>query len=144
MRNRRIGFAHERELARKFWEKGFAVMRAPASGSKVKRVIYPDIVAIKDGKVIAIEVKTTHGELPIYIPKHQVDKVKEFIKRSSGLGYIAVKIIGTGKWYFIRIEDLKETTGGNYKVDEGVLRKGIRFRDLVAMFDPKQTILTQK
>ncbi|MEM0282497.1 MAG: Holliday junction resolvase, partial [Desulfurococcaceae archaeon] len=52
------GFSHERDLARKLWDHGLAVMRAPASGSKGKKLLYPDIVAIYKGKVIAVEVKT--------------------------------------------------------------------------------------
>ncbi|MEM1828904.1 MAG: Holliday junction resolvase, partial [Desulfurococcaceae archaeon] len=41
MSKRVKGFSHERDLVRRLWEYGFAVMRAPASGSKAKRVRYP-------------------------------------------------------------------------------------------------------
>ncbi len=133
LRNRRIGFAHERELAIKLWKKGFAVIRAPASGSKTKRIMYPDIVAIKNGYVLAIEVKTTHGEKPIYIPAHQVQKLKEFIKRSGGEGFIAVKIIGSGEWRFLKIDDLIKTRRNNYKVDKELLTKSYRLSDLIAI-----------
>ena len=133
MRNRKIGFAHERELAVKLWKKGFAVMRAPASGSKTRRVVYPDIVAIRNGYVLAIEVKTTHGDKPIYVPYHQVEKLREFIKRSGGEGFIAVKIIGSGEWRFIRIDDLVKTRKGNYKIDRDSLSKSYRLSDLVAI-----------
>ena len=133
LRNRRIGFAHERELAVKLWRKGFAVIRAPASGSKTKRIVYPDIVAIKNGYVLAIEVKTTHGEKPIYVPAHQVEKIKEFIKRSGGEGFIAVKIIGSGEWRFLRINDLIPTRKGNYKIDKETLTKSYRLSDLVSI-----------
>jgi len=133
LRNRRIGFAHERELAVKLWKKGFAVIRAPASGSKTRRVMYPDIVAIRRGYVLAIEVKTTHENKPIYIPCHQVEKLREFIKRSGGEGFIAVKIIGSGEWRFIRIDDLIMTRKGNYKIDKESLAKSYRLSDLVAI-----------
>ncbi len=133
LRNRRIGFAHERELAVKLWRKGFAVIRAPASGSKTKRIVYPDIVAIKNGYVLAIEVKTTHGEKPIYIPAHQVQKLKEFIKRSGGEGFIAVKIIGSGEWRFLKIDNLVKTRRNNYKVDKELLTKSYRLSDLIAI-----------
>ena len=108
-------------------------MRAPASGSKTKRIIYPDIVAIKKGIVLAIEVKTTHGNTPIYIPSHQVEKIKEFIKRSGGIGLIAVKIIGSGEWRFLKIDDLPLTRKGNYKVDEEILSKSYRFSDIISI-----------
>jgi len=45
-----IGKRYELELARKLHKYGFAVIRAPASGRKAKRVPYPDIVAIQQLK----------------------------------------------------------------------------------------------
>jgi len=37
--SKRKGTAHERDLAYKLFEAGFAVLRGPASGSKVKRLL---------------------------------------------------------------------------------------------------------
>ncbi|HIC99009.1 MAG TPA: Holliday junction resolvase, partial [Pyrodictiaceae archaeon] len=37
------GFEAERDLARRLWQKGFAVIRAPASGAKTKHYVYPDL-----------------------------------------------------------------------------------------------------
>lgn len=124
MSNRRRGFAHERDLAMKLWDKDFAVMRAPASGSKAKRLLYPDVVAIKNGVIFAFEVKTTRSrKRDIYIPRHQVDKLVEFARRSGGTPFIAVKIIGEGEWFFIPISDLEETRSGGYKVALSRLEK---------------------
>jgi Holliday junction resolvase len=115
--NRRRGFAQERDLAKKLWDKGFAVMRAPASGSKAKRLLYPDLVAIKNGVVFAFEVKTTRSrKRDIYIPRQQVDKLVEFSRRSGGMPFIAVKIVGEGDWFFIPLRDLQETGSGGYKL----------------------------
>ncbi len=130
---RRLGFAHERDLLLRFWEKGFAVIRAPASGSKTRRFAVPDVVAIHKGVVYAFEVKTTHEKKTIYIPKHQVEKLREFIRRAGGKGFIAVKIIGVTGWRFIDINDLGTSKGGNYKVDEEMLRKAYKLQDLVSM-----------
>lgn len=132
-RYRRRGFAHERELARKLWSLGFAVMRAPASGSKAKRTVYPDVVAIMSGDVLALEVKTCKRERVVYVPRAQVEKLREFARRSGGRGFVAVKVVGTGKWRVLPVEELEETSGGNYRVPIEKLRKSLRIRDLLSI-----------
>ena len=130
---RRRGFEHERDLVRRLWSEGFAVMRAPASGSKVKRTMYPDIVAIMNGRVFVFEVKTSYREKTIYIPRNQVEKIVEFARRANGKAFIAVKIIGSGTWRCIPIGELEETRGGNYRWRSELVRKGLKIRDLVEM-----------
>ncbi|WP_440059402.1 Holliday junction resolvase Hjc [Thermogladius sp. 4427co] len=128
MSARRRGFAHERDLARKLWAKGFAVMRAPASGSKAKRLRYPDLVAIRNRVVFAFEIKTTsNASRDIYIEKEQIEKLIEFSKRAGGEAFIAVKVVGEGEWYFIPVSELVVTPGGNYKI---TLREESRSRFL--------------
>ncbi len=48
------GTEYERDLAYKLYQRGWAVIRAPASGAKAKRYLYPDLVAIKKGRILAI------------------------------------------------------------------------------------------
>lgn len=131
--NRRRGFAHERDLVLKLWQKGFAVIRAPASGARTRRFAVPDIVAIKNSIVLAFEVKTAKKKKPIYIPKHQVNKLLEFIKRSGGYGFIAVKIVGESGWRFIEIDRLEKTISGNFKVSQDILINSFRLRDLISL-----------
>lgn len=137
---RRRGFAHERDFARRLWSLGFAVIRAPASGSKTKRTVYPDIVAIMNREVFVFELKTCSRERTVYIPKLQVDKLREFLKRSGGRGFIAIKIIGSGKWRLVPLDELEETTGGNYKVPIDKFRKGITLRDLLSLIKKTRSI----
>lgn len=137
---RRKGFQHERDLARKLWDHGFAVIRAPASGSKAKHIMYPDLVAIRDRHIFAFEIKTVYREKTIYIPKIQVEKLREFIRRAGGKGYIAVKIVGESGWRFISLDELEETCGGNYKVSRDLLKKGLRIRDLVSIVKDQHRI----
>lgn len=127
------GFAHERDLVLKFWKKGFAVVRAPASGSKVKRTVYPDVLAIRNGFVFVFEVKTTGRLRDVYLDSKQVAKVKEFSKRAGGLGFVAVKIVGTGEWRFVPIDKLQLTRGGRFKVCKLDVEKGLRLTDLVEL-----------
>ncbi len=130
-KRRRRAFARERDLVRLLWKRGFACMRAPASGSKVKRTVYPDVVAIWRGKTLVFEVKTSEQKRTIYIPREQVEKIREFAKRAGGQAFIAVKIVGQGEpWRFIPIEKLEHTSGGNFKVSLDSLERALTIRDL--------------
>ena len=114
-KSRSRGYRAERELVNELWRLGFAVMRAPASGAKIKKADYPDIVAIKDGKVAVFEVKSRAKLTTIYIDKEQINKLINFTQRAGGKAYIAVRIPHKG-WKFIKAEELQETKGGRLKV----------------------------
>ncbi len=133
---RRKGFGRERMLARKLWEKGFAVLRAPASGAKARRLKYPDMVVLRNGHIIVLEIKTSEKQAPIYIPRQQVEKIREFARRAGGKAYIAVDYIGTGMgWRFIPIEELAETKRGNYRIDPDKAKNSPRIQDLIRATD---------
>ncbi|ADI31793.1 Holliday junction resolvase Hjc [Staphylothermus hellenicus] len=138
--NRRRGFAHERDLLLKLWRRGFAVIRAPASGAKARRFAVPDIVAIKNNRVLAFEVKTAEKKKTIYIPKHQVEKLLVFIRRAGGYGFIAVKIVGESGWRFIEVDKLEKTASGNYKVSPDMLVKSFKLGDLVSFVQGNKRI----
>ncbi|WFO74527.1 Holliday junction resolvase [Desulfurococcaceae archaeon MEX13E-LK6-19] len=134
------GFSRERELVRTLWKHGFAVMRAPASGAKSRRVKYPDIVAMKNGHIFVIEVKTKDKPGHIYIEKHQIDKVREFSERAGGKGFIAVKIMDGRGWRFIPLEKLVETPGGNYKVPLEELDNALDLKGFIKLADSSRKI----
>ncbi len=138
---RRRGFSHERDLLMKLWKKGFAVMRAPASGAKARRFAVPDLVAIRNGVVLVFEVKTMREERDLYVPVHQVSKLIEFVKRSGGYAFIAVKIVGHGMgWRFIPIDKIEKTPAGNYKVSVKLFSSGLTIRDLVVLAEKHKSI----
>ncbi|ABM81109.1 Holliday junction resolvase Hjc [Hyperthermus butylicus] len=110
------GFNAERELARKLWSRGFAVVRAPASGSKAKHVFYPDLVAMYRGKIFVFEVKYRTTSETIYIEKEKILKLVDFAERAGGKAYIAIKLLGKG-WLVVPVDNLAETAGGRYKID---------------------------
>lgn len=132
-RERSRGFAHERDLVRRLWKHGLAVIRAPASGSRARTVLYPDIVAIYKGKVVAIEVKTAKTPRSIYIESIQVEKLLEFVNRAGGEAFIAVKVIGTGEWIFVPVSKLERTEGGNYKLSKDYITSGIKLEALISL-----------
>ena len=88
MTHYRKGANFERTLVKKFWEHGFAAMRAAGSGSAPLPL--PDIVAIKDGRVIVVECKTSARE-SFYLGKKDVTNLEEFCRVSGAEPYIAVK-----------------------------------------------------
>ena len=122
-------FQHERELARKLWKLGFAVVRGPASGAKAKNIVQPDLIAIKNRNIYIIEIKTSNKLRNIYVEDTQIEKITEFAKRSGGKPMIAVKIIGSGKWKFIDIEKLVKI-GSKYRIDKDVIINGLTIKDI--------------
>lgn len=132
MSTRKKGFSHERDLVKRLWEHGVAVIRSPASGSKTKRVVYPDVVAIYKGRVIVAEVKSVSRPRDIYIEKPKIERLKEFASRAGGEAYVVVKVIGSGEWLFIPLNMLEET-GKSYKLPRSVLSSGIKLETIVSI-----------
>jgi Holliday junction resolvase len=93
-----IGKRYELELARKLYKMGFAVIRAPASGRKAKRVPYPDIVAIKHRNILVISVKYRSTLGTIYVSGDELKKMIDFARRSDGIMLIAIKVRELGDW----------------------------------------------
>jgi len=122
------GFQAERDLVKLLWRLGFAVIRAPASGSKIKKAVYPDVVAIRKGKVLVFEVKRRSELSTIYVPKEQVEKLKMFSERAGGEAFIAIKIPGRD-WVFVELKDLEELDD-KFRISKEVLNKGLTIYDI--------------
>jgi Holliday junction resolvase len=111
------GIDEERSLVNILWRKGFAVMRAPASGSATKRPL-PDIIAgsKKRGLQFAIEVKTTRSNT-LYIENDSLCQLVEFAQTFGCDPFLAVKFRGQRtSWLFLKPGQLQLTKGRNYKV----------------------------
>ena len=133
MGSRKRGYEAERELVRKLWRCGFAVVRGPASGAKVRKAVYPDVVAIKNRRILVFEVKKRSKLESIYLDKEQVAKLREFARRAGGDAFIAIKISGM-PWRFVSVKQLVDT-GGSYKVPLEEIEKALGFNDLVALVE---------
>lgn len=125
----RKGDRLERELVNLLDEAGFAVMRAPASGSATEREL-PDILA-GDGDVFyAIEAKGSSGR-PIYLSGEEVEALIYFSQNFGAKARIGVRF-DREDWYFFHPGDLHVTDGGNYRVKkETALSEGTDFDELV-------------
>jgi Holliday junction resolvase len=108
---------------------GFAVMRAPASGSATDRDL-PDVLAGDDGRFYAIEAKSSSGD-PIYLSGEEVEALVYFAQNFGAKARIAVRF-DREDWYFFHPGDLYTTDGGNYRVKkETALADGTDFDELV-------------
>ncbi|MFC4450843.1 Holliday junction resolvase Hjc [Halorussus aquaticus] len=107
------GDRRERELVNRLDEAGFAVMRAPASGSATEREL-PDVLA-GDGEVFyAVEAKSSSGD-PIYLTGEEVEALVYFSQNFGAKPKIGVRF-DREDWYFFHPADVYQTDGGNYRV----------------------------
>jgi Holliday junction resolvase len=122
------GDRRERELVNALDDRGFAVMRAPASGSATERDL-PDVLA-GDGDVFyAIEAKSSAGR-PIYLDGEEVEALVYFARNFGAKPRVAVRF-DREDWYFFHPADLHVTDGGNYRVKkETALAEGVDMEEL--------------
>jgi len=132
------GSIEERDLVKKFWDAGFAAMRAPASGGATKRPL-PDVLAGNGDKYLAIEVKSTRKE-HIYIDNEKISNLIEFSDIFGAVPYVGAKFIRK-PWRFIRINDLYVTRSNNYRVNiDLAYRKGLEFSEIIGKDIQKKLI----
>jgi holliday junction resolvase Hjr len=100
------GYAAEREILHKLHDMGYAVLRAPHSGSV--GIASPDIVAIKNGRVIVLECKSHRKGFTVRM--EQLQELQEWEQRAGANAYIAWKISRKG-WHFLKLKDVLENNG---------------------------------
>lgn len=128
--NKRRGVSIERRIVSKLRNKGFAVIRAPASGSKRKDSI-PDIVAMKSGVILTIEVKSRREGNKIYLRREQIEGIWDFSKKAGAEPFVAVKVGDEREIYFVKLSSLNQTPGGNYVLDVNNVEDKMSFDDLI-------------
>ncbi|MCU4743243.1 Holliday junction resolvase Hjc [Halobacteria archaeon AArc-m2/3/4] len=123
------GDRRERELVNKLDEAGFAVMRAPASGSATEREL-PDVLAGDGETFYAVEAKSSSGN-PIYLTGEEVEALIYFSQNFGAKPRIGVRF-DREDWYFFHPGDLHVTDGGNYRVKkETAIADGTDFAEFV-------------
>ena len=124
----RKGDRRERELVNLLDEAGFAVMRAPASGSATERDL-PDVLAGDGERFYAIEAKSSAGK-PIYLDGEEVESLLFFSQNFGAKARVAVRF-DREDWYFFHPDELYTTDGGNYRVKrETALAEGTDLAEL--------------
>ncbi|MFB6151370.1 MAG: Holliday junction resolvase Hjc [Haloarculaceae archaeon] len=125
------GDRRERELVNALDEAGFAVMRAPASGSATEREL-PDVLAGDGEDFYAVEAKSSSGQ-PIYLDGEEVEALLFFARNFGAKPRIGLRF-DREDWYFFHPGDeaVHVTDGGNYRVKkETALAHGTDFAELV-------------
>jgi holliday junction resolvase Hjr len=130
MNKKQIGSNAEREIIHLFWKNNIPAIRVAGSGSM--KYPSPDIIAGNNLRKLAIECKKV-GENKLYIPKNEINLLIEFSKKFGAEPFVAVKF---GKeWYFLIIEDLRETSA-SYSINTHEVRiKGLLFEDIIKGFE---------
>ena len=118
------GITAERELIHLFWQMpGWTACRVAGSGSM--KYPSPDIIAGNNSRRLAIECKTSKSKYQ-YFEKIEIKQLKQYAEMSNAEAWVAVKFDRT-PWYFVKIEDLKET-GNRFAVYlESISQKGMQF-----------------
>ena len=125
------GNRRERELVNALDDRGFAVMRAPASGSATEREL-PDVLAGDGEDFYAIEAKSSSGQ-PIYLDGEEVEALLFFARNFGANPRLGVRF-DREDWYFFHPGDdaVHVTDGGNYRVKkETAIADGTDFAELV-------------
>ena len=138
------GVKAERNLDHMFWEAGFAVLRAPASGGGTI-LPRPDLIAgsVSRDKFLVLEIKTLRKDT-LYISKDQIIGLLEFSKRIGFEPYIGVKFKNRRKGFsFLHVPDqlLKVRNGENYKTTYAhASSNGISFGELIGDFQQEKLL----
>ena len=127
MNTKNKGTSAERELIQMFWESKWASFRAAGSGSA--RHPCPDIIAGNILRKLAIECKINKSTYQ-YLKKGEIKDLKLFCDYFGAEPWIAVKFQKIG-WFFLTLEDLKETKEGFVVSEEIARNKGLLFTELI-------------
>lgn len=115
MSSNRKGDRRERELVNRLDAAGFAVMRAPASGSATEREL-PDVLAGNGDSFYAIEAKSSSGK-PVYLDGAEIEALIYFAQNFGAKARIGVRF-DREDWAFFHPSELHVTDGGNYRVKQ--------------------------
>ena len=135
----RKGAKRERELVNFLDEDGWAVMRAPASGSATGREL-PDVLAGDGNVFMAAEAKASSGD-PIYYDEEEVEALLYFARNFGAIAQLSARFDEEAgdpshgeEWpghYFFHPDEVHRTKGGNYRIKkELALSDGIPVKDL--------------
>jgi len=127
MNTKSKGTKAERELIHKFWKNGWAAIRAAGSGSQ--KYPSPDVLAGNNLRSVAIECKSTAASAH-YFPKEEIAALKDFASIFNAEPWVALRF-AREEWFFISLDDLKETPKAHMISLNLAKRVGLSFNDLI-------------
>lgn len=104
--NYQKGYRGENELVHMLYNMGFMTLRAPRSGRI--NLPSPDIIAVKSGKIYAIECKSRKNGFKV--PAEQLEELIAWETKGGSETYVAWKISYKG-WFFIPLKKVIENNG---------------------------------
>lgn len=125
--SKRKGSNAERDLIKKFWEQGWAAMRAAGSGSA--QYPSPDILVGRNGRRLAIECKITKEERK-YFTEHEIRELRYFSEMFGAEAWVAVKF-PQREWYFFNLEDLVPTKTQFVITTDDCVLKGLTVQEII-------------
>ena len=118
----------ERELMHLFFKEGFSVVRIAGSGTSPLPA--PDIIAIKNGRIIAVECKARKAK-NLAISVSQIGELLDWAKKAGSEALIGWKIPRKG-WFFLKPSKLRNT-GKFFTINQkNAMEKGKSLRDIIA------------
>jgi len=138
------GVQAERNLVHLFWNAGFAVLRAPASGGGTL-LPRPDlIVGSKERqKFFVLEIKTARKDV-IYINEDQIKGLLEFASRIGFEAILGVKFKKhrSGFLFLLVPDELEQVkNSSNYKITFALAsQKGRTFGELIGDYQQKKLL----
>jgi len=95
----------ERELMHLFFKAGFSVVRIAGSGTSPLPA--PDIIALKKGRIIAIECKARKAK-NLAITVAQIQELLDWAKKAGSEHFVGWKIPRKG-WFFLKPGQMRNT-----------------------------------
>ncbi len=134
------GSKGERELIKLFNELGWVCIRSAGSGSS--RFPSPDILAGNASRRLAIECKVTKDRKK-YFQNKEIEQLHKFSQIFGAESWVGIKF-SKEPWYFLMLEDLRDT-GACWAVSlDQAKRKGLTFNDLIKSETFKSDVTTYK
>ena len=126
MNHKAKGTGAERELIHLFWNDDWAAVRVAGSGSM--KYPSPDILASNNKRKLGIECKTSKNRYQ-YLTKEEISDLQKFCLMFGAEPWIGVRF--SKDWFFLSLEDLKET-GKSFAVSKELAKqKGLTFDELI-------------
>jgi len=127
MNRKAKGTKGERELVKFFNENNWSAIRVAGSGST--KYPSPDILAGNAIRRLAIECKVTKDQKK-YLTNSEIEQLKLFSQKFGAESWVGVRFPGE-QWYFLMLEDLKDT-GASFAVSLDLAKlKGLTCQELV-------------
>lgn len=130
--SKKKGSRTERELLHLLFKEGWQPCRIAGSGSAT--IPAPDLIAGKNGRILAIECKSGKGSIRRYLKKEQIEELKELAERMGAEAWIGMRY-DNEDWLFLEPKHLEKVRSGHYVVDLKLAKeKGIGLDELIGKF----------